>query len=567
MYAVGLCLLTLAALFHLKQSSNNDDDVTNDEIMTQATDIDNNNNNNNNGLDIEGNDDTSLNDNLIWARLLSFVGLILICIGTGGIKPCVSAFGADQVVLNEDGRPSSSLLISESEVSSTTDTLKVESDKSLSQYSDETHQDVISIASKNKSDEDENHEEIRGSNISCSGDHHHHHHDQQQQQVERIREFFNSFYFCINVGALISFAVIPLIRAHYGFGAAFSVPTVCMIFALGIFLSQRTAYKHRVHNPNHQLPLSTVIQICFHVLFVKNGYVSSCCCPRQRGTNCHQGSSMDTITRGEHILLPTSVPGGEIDSLPVEDKCADTTTSYRRLYEDACQVLHLMPLMLFFPVFWMLYDQQGSVWTLQATRLNLYGLEPEQLQFLNPLEIMLFVPLFDRVVYPWLERHRFNIEPLRRMEYGMFLTAVAFCCSAWLESVVQNRPVNTVSLAWQIPQITILTVAEILLNVTGLEFAYSQAPANMQAVILAIFLFMTAIGDGLGAILFATAFAHLNSILSMSICAICMLINTALFSTVARRWEPYYTSSRTHHDDGDDNIHDDNGMEMRKIPL
>ena len=90
-------------------------------------------------------------------------------------------------------------------------------------------------------------------------------------------------------------------------------------------------------------------------------------------------------------------------------------------------------------------------------------------KFLNPLLIMIFIPLFDRVLYPWLEAKDFNIQPLRRMEYGMFLTAVAFFASTVLEYSIQNCPPNSISLAWQIPQITILTVAEILLNVTGLE--------------------------------------------------------------------------------------------------
>ena len=36
-------------------------------------------------------------DNLDLRRTLSFVGLFLFCLGTGGIKPCVSAFGADQI--------------------------------------------------------------------------------------------------------------------------------------------------------------------------------------------------------------------------------------------------------------------------------------------------------------------------------------------------------------------------------------------------------------------------------------------------------------------------------------
>ena len=82
---------------------------------------------------------------------------------------------------------------------------------------------------------------------------------------------------------------------------------------------------------------------------------------------------------------------------------------------------------------------------------------------------MLFIPLFDQVLYPRLESRGFNIQPLKRIEYGMFLGAVAFLASALLEYSIQQGPPNSISLAWQIPQITILTVAEILLNVTGLE--------------------------------------------------------------------------------------------------
>ena len=82
---------------------------------------------------------------------------------------------------------------------------------------------------------------------------------------------------------------------------------------------------------------------------------------------------------------------------------------------------------------------------------------------------MLFIPLFDKILYPWFEEKGFNIQPLRRMEYGMFLGAVAFFASALLEYSIQQSPPNSISLAWQIPQITILTIAEILPNVTGLE--------------------------------------------------------------------------------------------------
>jgi POT family proton-dependent oligopeptide transporter len=214
--------------------------------------------------------------------------------------------------------------------------------------------------------------------------------------------------------------------------------------------------------------------------------------------------------------------------------------------------------MLFFPIFWMLYDQQSSVWILQATRLDLHGLEPEQLNVLNPLEIMVFIPLFDIQIYPRLERRGFNIQPLRRMEYGMFLAAVSFLTSAWLEHYIQTQPSLSVSVALQIPQITILTVAEILLNVTGLEFAYSQAPSNMQALILALYLFMTAIGDGFAAVLYASVFSYLSSVVVMLLCALFMLVNLAFFSLVASRWKPYYRQSI------DTN---EKGLELRPIHL
>lgn len=71
------------------------------------------------------------------------------------------------------------------------------------------------------------------------------------------------------------------------------------------------------------------------------------------------------------------------------------------------------------------------------------------------------------------------------------------------------------------------------------QFAYSQAPDSMQALILAVFLFMTAIGDGLGSLLFATLFRKLNLTVTMIVCAVSMLVNLVFFSIVARRWKPY----------------------------
>ncbi|XP_010282381.1 PREDICTED: solute carrier family 15 member 1-like, partial [Phaethon lepturus] len=59
----------------------------------------------------------------------------------------------------------------------------------------------------------------------------------------------------------------------------------------------------------------------------------------------------------------------------------------------------------------------------------------------------------------------------------------------------EDIPPNTVHMAWQIPQYFILTCAEVVFSVTGLEFSYSQAPSNMKAVLQAGWLLTVAVGN------------------------------------------------------------------------
>ena len=303
-YSIGLCLVTFAAYEASSLSCSSAVDGDGDGDGKECIDI--------NGEEV---DDMEI---LEVARLLSFFGLVLICLGTGGIKPCVSAFGADQVVLVDN-------------------TLK---------YSHVGNEDITESSSDG-------------------------------QEADRIREFFNSFYFCINVGALLSFAIIPIIRANYGFGAAFFIPTICMIAAIGVFLSQRKAYKHRKRNSS-QPSLFGILKMCSTIVLTESWY-------------CKYFTSTDTTTTSSSSRM-TVTTASEETSNDIEEKNPGTTditkiddiienneeNHIHKERQDAEQILHIMPLMLFFPIFWMLYDQQGSVWTLQATRLNRHGLEPEQ---------------------------------------------------------------------------------------------------------------------------------------------------------------------------------------------
>jgi len=193
------------------------------------------------------------------------------------------------------------------------------------------------------------------------------------------------------------------------------------------------------------------------------------------------------------------------------------------------------------PCFWMLYDQQGSVWTLQASRMNLHGImEPEQINVLNPIGLFLLIPVFDKVVYPALEKRGIDISPLRRMGWGMILVAFAFFISGLVEYVIDYRMENGLSditVFWQIPQICLMTVAEIFISVTGLEFAYSVSPARLKSFVMAAYLMTIAKGDFWGGILYSTVFRDMNQAFVLHIFALAMIVNLAFYGYVVQSWE------------------------------
>lgn len=60
---------------------------------------------------------------------------------------------------------------------------------------------------------------------------------------------------------------------------------------------------------------------------------------------------------------------------------------------------------------------------------------------------------------------------------------------------IDAQPPSTVSILWQLPQYFVLSCGEIMVSITGLSFAYSQAPVSMKGVIMAMWLITVALGN------------------------------------------------------------------------
>ena len=148
----------------------------------------------------------------------------------------------------------------------------------------------------------------------------------------------------------------------------------------------------------------------------------------------------------------------------------------------------LVPLFAFIAVFWSLYDQTGSSWVFQAQQMNLHFMGVDwlesQIQAVNPILILLFIPLFTFIIYPWMNRV-FQLTPLRKIGIGMGLIAASFALTTLIQTWIDSgqRP----SIGWQIVAYVIITAAEIMVSIVGLEFAYTQSPKAMKSWIMALF--------------------------------------------------------------------------------
>jgi len=157
---------------------------------------------------------------------------------------------------------------------------------------------------------------------------------------------------------------------------------------------------------------------------------------------------------------------------------------------------NLLPVFLLISIFWSCFDQTASRWVAQAQQMDpmIFGIEllPSQMQAVNPILVLLFIPLFTYIVYPIINR-MFRLTPLRKMCCGFFLTGIAFSASAYIEHTLTQGQ-NT-HILWQIVPYIILTAAEIMISITALEFAYTQAPKSAKALVMSLNLGAVSLGN------------------------------------------------------------------------
>ncbi|CAB3400131.1 unnamed protein product [Caenorhabditis bovis] len=278
---------------------------------------------------------------------LDMIGLLVIAFGTGGIKPCVSAFGGDQFELGQER--------------------------------------MLSL-------------------------------------------FFSMFYFSINAGSMISTFISPIFRSQQCLGQdtcyplAFGVPAVLMIFATLVFMGGSFWYKK---NPPKENIFGEVARLM--LVSVRN-------------------KSRSSSTPKEHWLLHYLTT----HDCSKDPKCIELQTlkknkslcQKKQFIDDVRSLLRVLVMFLPVPMFWALYDQQGSVWLIQAVQMdcrltNSLLILPDQMQTLNAVLILVFIPMFQIIIFP-IASKLVTLTPLRKMVAGGFLAALAFLITGFVQLQVNT---------------------------------------------------------------------------------------------------------------------------------
>lgn len=228
---------------------------------------------------------------------------------------------------------------------------------------------------------------------------------QLPEQERQLQTYFSIVYFTANVGWVVSYMIGPNLREVECLGEtscyslAFGTSTGMMFVALFIFVLGKPLYKMNPPEGN--------------ILFKVIGSI---------GTALRRNIAGE---RGENHWLDVS-----------KEKYGE------QLVEDVKCLLRILLLYTPVPVWFSLFDQLSSRWTFQAARmdgsLGPLTIKPEQMVVINPILILILLPIFDRIIYPLCAKCNILVKPLQRMCLGASICAVSFVVSGLLELQLQK---------------------------------------------------------------------------------------------------------------------------------
>ncbi|KAJ6521164.1 POT family-domain-containing protein [Mycena vulgaris] len=306
-----------------------------------------------------------------------------------------------------------------------------------------------------------------------------------------IARVYMYFYLFINIGALIGQITMAYAEKYVGFWLAYTLPTVVFLFCPLVLIGGRKRY-------NRSPPTGSIL-----ALFLKTF-----------GFAAKGRWSVNPVTTYRNLTAPDFWESAKPSTIPEEARPAwmvfdDLWVDEVKRGIKACWVF------LWFPVYWLTYNQLNNNLVSQAATMSTHGLPNDVLSNLDPLALIIFIPICDQLLYPAMQRWGWNFTALKKICAGFFTGAAAMVWAAVVqhyiyktnpcgysaatcEDAAGNPLVSPLNVWIQTGSYVLVAFSEILASITGLEYAFTKAPKNMRSLVMSIFLFTSAISAALG---------------------------------------------------------------------
>lgn len=311
--------------------------------------------------------------------------------------------------------------------------------------------------------------------------------------VHTVAEIYMWFYLFINVGALVGQIGMTYAEKYVGFWLAYTLPTIVFALCPIILFLGRNRY---VRSP----PEGSVLGTSMHILGAS-----------LRGTwswnplrTWKNWSDAEFWERARPSAVLSANGGVAPHWLTYTDSYVDEVKRGIK----ACQVF------LFFPLWWIAYNQINNNLTSQAATMQTNGVPNDVINNLDPFALIILIPIFAEFIFPWSERLGYRFTPIRKIFWGFMTGALAMVWSAVVQYYIyQKSPcgyqANTCADAdgnalpaplnvWiQTGSYVLIAISEIFCSITGLEYAFTKAPVNMRSVVMAVFFFQSALASAI----------------------------------------------------------------------
>ncbi|XP_043708339.1 protein NRT1/ PTR FAMILY 5.10-like [Telopea speciosissima] len=335
---------------------------------------------------------------------------------------------------------------------------------------------------------------------------------QHPEEIKSRSSFFNWWYFGMCGGIVFSNLILTYVQDNLNWGLGFGIPCICMIIAIVVFLLGTKTYRYSF-NVDNDNPFRRIGQV--FVAAVRNRRAST---PQAATVNEEGGGAL----RGALLIhganqfrfLDKALATG-----PENSKEGSPVCSVNQV-EEVKALLRVVPIWAACILFAVVDAQSSTFFTKQGATMDRsigsrFKIPPASLQTFINLSIVIFMPIYDRVlmrIARALTRKPSGLTTLQRIGTGLVISMIAMVVATLVERkriqtaidakiVDIPKAIVPMSIWWLAPQYILFGIADCFTRVGLQEFFYDQMPKALRSVGLALYLSIFGVGSFLSSFL------------------------------------------------------------------